>query len=71
MQMLNRAISLPQPRIRQSVLEGLLEVNVEFPFAGEQSQEQVSVNEWILGLQDLALLRQSDPTRSFLPPLTC
>jgi hypothetical protein len=69
MQMLNRAISLPQSGIRQSVLEGLLEVNVEFLFAGEQSQEQVCVNESILGLQDLAQLGQSDPTRSFSPPL--
>jgi hypothetical protein len=69
MQMLNRAISLPQSGIRQSVLAGLLEVNAGFLFAGEQSQEQVSVNESILGLQDLALLGQSDPIRSFSPPL--
>jgi hypothetical protein len=55
--------------VRQGVQEGLLEVNVEFPFAGEQSQEQVYVNESILGLQDLGLLGQSDPTRSFSPPL--
>ena len=55
--------------VRQGFQEGLLEVNVEFPFAGEQSQEQVYVNESILGLQDLGLLGQSDPTRSFSPPL--
>jgi len=68
---LNRAIFPPRSIIRYTLLEGILEENVGFPFVGEQSQEQVYVNESIHELQDLAPLGQSDLTQSFLPPLTC